>query len=186
MTLTSQISSITMAACVVFACAPTPADAAVTAYFSAATSCKGPSSVAFKPGGPAISVTLCADASKEAICGHSVQLEAESADSSNRFEVVAHKMGPNYSDPTLENPAAAIAIGHPASPHDFGGTRDNPFPPSTHQVLVIFTLRPMASAKERAYTLRLGKNSLVSVGKNGSCLENSEAPISARLTLERD
>ena len=111
--------------------------------------------------------------------------KAESVAASGRFQVVTHKMGESYPDPTLEKLPAAIAITHPPSPHDFGGTRDNPLAPSVNQVLVLFTLRPSATATAPAYTIRLGKNSLVSVGKNGSCLENTELPISASFRLDR-
>ena len=163
-----------------------PANAAVTAFFASGTTCQGQPAARFSAGGPDVVVTLCMSATEESICGHSIQLEAESVASSGRFEVVAHKMGKNYPDPTLEKPPAAIAITHPPSPHDFGGTRDNPFAPVANQVLVRFTLRPLATAKEPEYTIRLGQNSLVSVGKNGSCLENAEVRLSASIKFNRN
>ena len=105
--------------------------------------------------------------------------------SSGRFQVVAHTMGANYPDPTLEKKSTAFAITQPASTQDFGGTRDNPAAPAANQVLATFTLRALATAKDKWYEIRLGKNSLVSVAKDGTCLQNTEVPISARLTLNR-
>ncbi len=172
------------AACVALSGAT--AHSSVTAFFSAGSTCQGKPAAKFRVNGPPVDVTLCISATVEAICGHSVQLEAGTVPSRGAFQVAAHRMGPNYPDPTLEKLTAPIAITMPASPQDFGGTRDNPFPPAANQVLVLFTLRPPAKATEPAYTIRLGKNSLVSVGKNGSCLENAEVPISATLKLERE
>ena len=163
-----------------------PASATVSAYFSSGSNCQGLPSAKFGTGGKDLNVTLCMSATEESICGHSVQLEAESAATSGRIQVAAHKQGDNYPDPTLEKLPAVIAITHPPSTHDFGGTRDNPFAPAANQVLVVFTLRPTASAIDASYTIRLGKNSLVSVGKKGSCLENTEVPLSASFKLERN
>jgi len=168
------------------ALAGAPVNAAVTAFFASGTTCEGKPVVKFSAGGPNVKVTLCMSATEESLCGHSIQLEAESVAASGRFEVVAHKVGENYPDPTLEKPPAAIAITNPPSPHDFGGTRDGPFAPAANQVLVLFTLRPLATAKDAAYTIRLGQNSLVSVGRSGSCLEVSEARLSASVRLERN
>ena len=75
---------------------------------------------------------------------------------------------------------------HPPTPNDFGGTNDNPQPPTANQVLVVFTWRARIIAKESAYAIRLGNNSHASVGKNGTCLENSEVPLSASIRLKRD
>ena len=163
-----------------------PASATVTAFFSAGTTCQGQPVVKFKAGGPEVKVALCMSATEESICGHSIQLEAESAASSGRFLIVGHKVGENYPDPTLEKLPAAVAVTHPPSPHDFGGTRDGPFAPAANQLLVLFTLRPLETAKDRAYTIRLGKNSLVSVGTRGNCLEVGEARLSATMRLERN
>lgn len=162
-----------------------PAQAAVTAFFSAGKTCNGAATATFSPGGPDFQVALCASATEEFLCGHSIQLEAASVNASGRFQIVAHRMGEHYPDPTLEKQTAPIAITSPPSAHDFGGTRDNALPPSANQLLVVFTLRPMADAKEVTYTLRLGKNSLASVGKKGNCLESTESPMAASVKLER-
>lgn len=183
MTFSRLLPTIVLTAWAALACVP--ANAAVTVYFSSGTTCERQPAAKFRAGGPPIKVTLCVSTTEEAICGHSIQLEAESVPTSGRFQVVTHKLGENYPDPTLEKLAKPIAITHPPSPHDFGGTRDNPSVPSAHQVLVLFTLRPLAQAKAATYTLRLGKNSLLSVGKNGSCLDNTELPISANFKLDR-
>ena len=163
-----------------------PANATVSAYFSSGSNCQGKPSAKFSAGGQNVNVTLCMTATEESICGHSVQLEAELAATSGRFEVVSHKQGENYPDSTLDKLPAPIAITNPPSTNDFGGTRDNPAAPAANQVLVQFTLRPTASARDASYTIRLGKNSLVSVGKKGSCLENTEVPLSASVKFERN
>ena len=162
-----------------------PAHAVVTAAFHNGTNCQGKSSATFQAGGPPITVTLCASATEEAICGHSIQLEAGSAVASGQFEIIKHTVGELYSDPTLEKLPQGVTITVPPSPHDFGGTRDKPQPPAKNQVFASFTLRPSAMAKDARYLIKLGKNSLVSVGKNGSCLENAVVPMSAEIALER-
>ncbi len=183
MTFCRLLPTMAFAGCAALLCAP--ANAAVTAHFAAGNTCEGKAVAMFRAGGPDVNVALCMSATEESICGHSIQLEAESVATSGRIQVIAHKMGENYPDPTLEKFPAPIAITQPPSPNDFGGTRDNPLKPSANQVLVLFTFRPLATAKDPSYTIRLGKNSLVSVGKNGSCLENSEVPISASFKFER-
>ena len=175
-----------IAGAIVLGAALIPAHATVTAFFSAGTTCQGKPVIKFRAGGPSVTVTLCANATEEAICGHSIQLEAGSTASSGQFEIIKHKMGAHYPDPTLEKLPARTKITLPATAHDFGGTRDNPHPPEKNQVLATFTLKPPATAKLASYQIRLGKNSLVSVGAKGSCLENAEVPMSASMTFERD
>ncbi len=164
----------------------TTAEASITAFFSAGTTCEGQPVSKFRATGREFKVTLCLTATEESVCGHSVQLEADSPATSGRFEVTAHAMGANYPDPTLEKKTTPISITHPASPHDFGGTRDNPARAAPSQPLVTFTLRAKKNAKSKGYELRLAKNSLASVAKDGSCLQNAEVPISAVLQLNRE
>lgn len=161
-------------------------DASISTYFSAGTTCAGPPVVKFRAGGPDFKVTLCLSATEESLCGHSLQLEAGALAASGRFDVVSHAMGANYPDPTLEKMLAPLAISQPALAHDFGGTRDNPAPPSANQILVTFTLRARPAAKDAAYQLKLGKHSLASVARDGSCLQNTEVPLSAILKLTRE
>ncbi len=163
-----------------------PASAKVTAFFSEGADCKGKSELKFKAGGPSVQVTLCMTTTEEHVCGHSIRLEAENAAGAGKFHVVGRKLGANYSDPTLEKMPAMVAIISPASTHDFGGTRDNPLAPAANQLLATFSLKPQAAATGDVYTLRLGKNSLVGVGKNGSCEQTSELPINASVTLKQN
>lgn len=181
--LTSVLTGLLTIVCVL-PCAP--ASAAVTAFFAAGATCQGKPLATFQAGGAPVTMSLCLSATEEAICGHSIQLEAGSAAASGQFEIVKHVMGERYPDPTLEKLPAGIMISLPPSLHDFGGTRDTPQPPAKNQRLASFTLRPPATAKESRYPIQLGKNSLVSVGKNGSCLENAEVPMSAGFVFERN
>ena len=147
-----------------------PAYAIVTATFHNGNNCQGKSSATFQAGGPPITVTLCASSTEEAICGHSIQLEAGNAASSGQFEIIKHKVGDLYSDPTLEKLPKGITITLPPSLHDFGGTGDKPQPPSKNQVFASFTLQPPSKAKETRYDFKLGKNSLYLVpAVNGTC-----------------
>ena len=175
-----------LACAIALGAALTPAHATVTAFFSAGATCQGKPVSQFRAGGPPLTVTLCVNATEEAICGHSIQLEAGSTAASGQFEIIKHKMGSHYPDRTLEKLPARTMITLPATAHDFGGTRDNPHPPEKNQVLATFTLKPPATAKEARYPIRLGKNSLASVGAKGSCLENAEVPLAASMTFERD
>ena len=180
---TVALTSVLMSA-LVLPCAP--ASAAVTAFFATGTTCQGKPLATFQAGGAPVTMSLCLSATEEAICGHSIQLEAGSAAASGQFEIVKHLMGDRYPDPTLEKLPVGIMISLPPSLHDFGGTRDTPQPPAKNQLLATFTLRPPVAAKESRYTIQLGRNSLVSVGKKESCLENAEVPMSASFVFERN
>ena len=184
MILRRHLHAVALTSAFVLPCAL--ANAAVTAHFAAGSTCQGKPLTKFQAGGVPVTVTLCLSATEEAICGHSIQLEAGSAAASGQFEILKHVMGDRYSDPTLEKLPAGIMISLPPSSHDFGGTRDIPQSPAKNQLLATFTLRPPATAKESRYTIQLGKNSLVSVGKNGSCLESAELPMTASFTFERN
>ncbi|MEP7155967.1 MAG: hypothetical protein ABI905_09350 [Betaproteobacteria bacterium] len=165
--------------------ASTASHAEVTAIFSAGADCSGKPSAQFRPGGPDVQVTLCLRATEESACGHSVQLEAEDKAASGMFLVVGHKAGASFADATMGKIRKPVAITNPASTNDFGATGDKPATLKAMQPIVTFTLRPARKAKNAAYEIRLGKNSLVSIGKDGSCLQNSEAPISASMQLLR-
>jgi hypothetical protein len=180
-----KMRTITFAAIFAVAMVSTPASAKVTAFFSEGADCKGKPETKFKAGGPSVQVTLCMTTTEEHVCGHSIRIEAENAAGAGKFQVVARKLGGNYSDPTLEKMPAAVGIASPASTHDFGGTRDNPLAPAANQALATFSLKPQATAKNDAYVLRLGKNSLIGVGKNGTCEQTSELPLNASVTLKQ-
>ena len=182
-TLTDVLTSLLTIVCVL-PCVS--ASAAVTAFFAAGSTCQGKPLATFQTGGAPVTVSLCLNATEEAICGHSIQLEAGSAASSGQFEILKHVMGDRYPDPTLEKLPVGIMITLPPSMNDFGGTRDTPQPPAKNQLLATFMLRPPGTAKESRYTIQLGKNSLVSVGKKGSCLENDELSMSANFAFERN
>lgn len=161
--------------------------AAVTAAFHAGGDCSGPPVTKFRASGE-VKVTLCMAIADEAVCGYSLQLEAESTATSGAFQVVKHSAGTNFPDLTMDKIAKPIAITNPPSPNDFGATRDTPAPgvkAGAGQSLVTLTLRPTAKARNAVYEIRLGKNSLVSLGKDNTCLQNSEVPISASIRLNK-
>lgn len=180
-----KMRTISLAALSAVAMVSMPVSAKVTAFFSEGTDCKGKPEMKFKAGGPSVQVTLCMTTTEEHVCGHSIRLEAENAAGAGKFQVVARKLGSNYADPTLEKMPASVAIASPASTHDFGGTRDNPLAPAANQALATFSLKPLATAKSDVYLLRLGKNSLIGVGKNGTCEQTSELPLNASVTLKQ-
>lgn len=163
-----------------------PAEAAVTAFFSAGDDCKGKPEARFKPGGPPVRISLCMSTTTEQVCGHSLRLETENAASSGKFELTARKLGPLYPDPTLDKIPAGLIVAHPATLHDMGGTRDNAAPAGANQLVATFALTPKPYAKDASYVVRLGPNSLAGVGKNGSCEQSVEAPLNASIILKRD
>ncbi len=163
----------------------TPAHATVTAYFSNGATCKGSAARDFAAR-ESIQVSLCVTTTVESLCGNTLRLEVDSANESGHFQVTGRTLGKNYPDPNNETLPAAISIDSAKlSRLDFGGTRDDPLPPAADQLLATFTLSAQTSAKNPAYAIRLGKNSVVSVAKTGTCDPTVAVPISASLTLTK-
>ncbi|MBL8523630.1 MAG: hypothetical protein JNN20_08075 [Betaproteobacteria bacterium] len=176
---------LTLLAMSLVAAVSIPAHAAVTMFFSAGDDCKGKPEARFKPGAP-VRITLCMSTTTEQVCGHSLRLEAENAAASGKFDLTARKLGALYPDPTLDKLPSGLTVNNPATLHDLGGTRDNAAPAGANQVVATFTLTPKTDAKDASYLLRLGPNSVASVGKNGTCEQSTETALSAGVTLKRD
>ncbi|MEQ1515148.1 MAG: hypothetical protein ABL931_01510 [Usitatibacteraceae bacterium] len=162
-----------------------PAEATVTAYFASGPTCKGAPTTAFAAR-ESVQVSLCVTTTVEALCGATVRLEVDKSGDSGHFQVTGRTLGPNYPDPNNETLPPSISIDSAKlSRLDFGGTRDKPLPPAADQLIVTFTLAAQAAAKNPSYSIRLSENSVVSVGKSGSCDPTVALPISANLALTR-
>ncbi len=179
-----------------FATIATPVFAVITTFISQGTTCSGTPSISasspttrFAPGGASVQVSVCMTATTESVCGFTLQLEADVPSESARFSIVGRKLGPNYPGATIERMPAAVAIKNPISREDFGGIRPepgNPLPPTPNQLLATFTLAPLANAKNAAYSIRVGKGSMVAVAQNGSCELTDEVSIAGSFRLERN
>lgn len=162
-----------------------PAQATITAYFSSGTTCKGSASRNFAAH-ESVQVSVCVTTTVESLCGNTLRLEVDSSGENGHFRVTGRTLGKNYPDPNNETLPAAISIDSPKlSRLDFGGTRDDPLAPAADQLLATFTLSAQTEAKNPSYSIRLGKNSVVSVAKGNTCDPTVAVPISASLALTR-
>lgn len=176
---------VTAVALVVSSTSGTSSDAhaKITALFSAGTSCDGEPSASFVVSGPAVKVSVCVTATTESLCGHTTKLQTADVRGSGRFHVTSVARGPNYSDPNgaLTFP---IAITHPASLSDFGGTVSGAaIAPAAKQLLATFELSPQSNAKAAAYVIRLAPISSVGVSADRTCAMPTDASIAASFTL---
>ena len=120
-----QIAAVSLVAALGFA---SPAQAGVTATFSAGATCGGATSASFSPGGALVQVSLCmTTTSPTTTCGHTIVLQAASAAENGRFVITSpFTLGANYSDPNSEVSQLPLAINNPPTTADFGGTSSAP------------------------------------------------------------
>ena len=157
--------------------------ARVTAFFSAGATCADAPSANFVAGGPAIKISLCVRATSEALCGHTVKLQASDPDESARFHVTAVALGPNYADPNNKL-IFPVAITNPPAIADFGGTVSRAAVSTTaKQLLVTFAVHPQVNATKNVYVLNLSAASSVSVSEGAACTMPTDLPIAASFRL---
>ncbi len=169
------------------------ANAAVTAFFSAGSTCGGANSTGFSPGGSTVTVSLCASTTTERGCGHSLILTSASAAENNAFSVTARTLGPGYPDPNAA-PTLPNAITD-TSTADFGGTialGGSSTANGANQLLATFTLQPAVGATNSSYVISLKTGSIFAAeGSNmgtpdptcGATALPVDTPISASFTL---
>ena len=161
----------------------TDAEAKITAFFSAGTSCDGSPSASFAAGGSVVKVSLCVTTTTEALCGHTIKLQAADASDSGRFHVTAVSLGANYSDPNSEL-KFPIAIVIPPAAIDFGATVSRAaVAPAAKQLLVTFDISPQSSATKELYAIVLAPNSTVGVRTDSACALPTDSPIAANFKL---
>ena len=182
-----QIAAVSLVAVLGFA---SPAQAAVTATFSAGASCGGATSASFSTGGAPVQVSLCmTTTAPTTTCGHTIVLQS-AAGEGGRFVVTSPpSLGAGYSDPNSEVSQIPLAINNPPTVADFGGTSSAPVATAVNQLLATFNLSPQASATNATYVISLNSVSTVAVDADGTCGATTvptESPITASFTLNRN
>ena len=122
----------------------------------AGTSCSGAASAGFTPGGPAVTVSVCATA-PVAVCGATIQLASATSAESDLFRISTRTRGASFD---LDNNATytfgANTITLPVNTQDLGATFGTPVAASSGVVVASFTISPQAGATASSYTIRAG------------------------------
>jgi len=166
----------------------TPSEAAVSAVFSAGTTCGGPASSNFVTGGAPVKVSLCATTTTEPICGATLQLRSASAAEDGRFFVSDRVLGAALPDPSSVPLTFPVPAVNPPVELDLGGTANTAAgtAPSANVLLATFDISPQANATNNTYVLSLGGFSALA-SEPTNCLSGNavDIPISASFTLNR-
>ncbi len=175
-----------------------PAQAAVTFFWSAGTTClPGNSTASFLAGGATFQASLCVTTTvdpTEQGCGFTAVMQSASALENDAFRITARTGGSLYIDPTVDFPTFPISLTNPPFVQDLGFTSDPTGPgdpPSvpigTNQLLGTYTFAPQASALNSTYLIQLAPVSEFDIANgDSSCAgsTNSLAPLPV-LTLNR-
>ncbi len=154
----------------------------VKAFFAADAACKPVASLPFSIGKP-VNLVVCMTSSKEAVCGHSLRLEAADAAGSGRFQIKSRELGRNYNDPTTGRLPPGLLVSLPASGPDLGATRDNPLAAAANQLLATLVLVPVPDLKQDEYVMRLAPNSVAGISNAVTCADATDAALTAEVTL---
>jgi hypothetical protein len=165
-----------------------PAQAAVTATFSAGTACGGATSANFQTAGTPVKVSLCVTTTTEAVCGATVQLRSASAAEDGRFFVTARTLPGAFSDANAASLTFPVAVSNPPPDVDLGGTTSATTPVAAGASILLgtFDLAPQAGATNSAYVLSLGGFSALA-SEPSNCLSGAavDVPLAASFTLNR-
>ena len=146
------------------------ANATVTAFFSAGSTCSsGGVPVSFTAGGSS-TVSLCVTTTTEGLCGFSAQLQAASGES-GRFNVTNRTL---TLDPNAA-PGYPVPINNPTEGTDYGGTvlvaSPNAPAPAANQLLATFTLATQPTATNASYSISMaGVSGIDTAVPGASCL----------------
>lgn len=174
-------------------CMAMPVFAVVSVNLSAGTTCGGPPSANFSPGGPNVPVSLCLSTTTESACNVSYRLLSAPGES-GQFHVAGRTLAPAFSFSNLPTLAVPFAISNPASTAvnttDYGsGTADTlPLAPATGVLISTLFLAPQSTANAASYTISLDPSLAVAgIDQDGACGAGSTPPmdvaISAIFTL---
>jgi hypothetical protein len=167
---------------------PAPAAAAVTAFFSAGTTCGGPASANFVTNGAPVKASLCVTTTTEPLCGATIQLRSASAAEDGRFFVNARTLGSAFPDASSVPLAFPVPIVNPPAALDLGGTTNlsTPSGPAANVLLATFDLAAQANATNNTYVISLGGFSAIA-SDPANCLAGTamDLPITATFTLNR-
>jgi Divergent InlB B-repeat domain len=162
--------------------AATPAQAAITVFWSAGSTCSGGASATFTPSGAAQQITLCLTntlPATENTCGFSAKLRSATVAEAGRFNITNRVLGANYSDINSLTNTYPVAAGNPAGVRDFGGTYSGtpPVSAAASQVLATFTLEPQANATNASYVISTDSFSALALDTDGTCANSTDFAI---------
>ena len=163
------------------------ANAAVTAFFSAGSSCGGAASAAFSTGGAAVTVSLCVTTTTEPLCANSLFLQSANAGENGRFNVTGRTNSTAYASGQTTNIGASpnLPINNPSTLPDLGGTVNPvvPVPAGSNQLLATFLLSPQSTATNNSYVISTNASTSVEVDTDGTCANTVTTAIPASFTL---
>ncbi len=148
-------SAVAAFATVVFSAVLAPTGYAQSLSFSAGSSCGGATSANFTPGGPAITVSVCASAPNPT-CGATIQLQSTLAQS-DTFRLTGRTRGAAFdTDNALSVSFGAGTITNPLNIQDLGATNATPVPAASGVVVATLAITPPAVAPDASYVVTLG------------------------------
>lgn len=161
----------------------TPTANAQSLSIVAGTTCGGASSATFTPGGPAITVSVCATA-PASTCGATIQLEAASGES-NLFQLTSRTRGASFdTDNAVSIATGANTITNPLNTQDLGATNGTPVAAAAGVVVATFTITPPAVAPNNSYVITAGGLSSLTTTA-GTCAEAVEAASTPTFTFNK-
>ena len=165
-----------------------PAQAVVTTFISAGSTCTGGSTGSFAIGSTT-QISVCVTTTTEGLCSSTLQLRA-AVGQNNNFSITNRVLGTATPDAATAAPTYPIFIINPADPTDFGGsvTASAAPAPAANQLLATFTIQPQASATLASYVITGGAVSEVTTAVPGANCFTASTPTSlsaASITLTR-
>jgi len=162
------------------------ANATITAFLSAGSTCTGAVSDHVSKVGQSITVSVCVSTTTESLCGSTLKFDVGNANDAKKFSVISRTLGRNFPDPNNTAIVFPVTVPSPALGNDFGGTRDGPAPPGPNQLLATFQIRSESKLTAPSLLLKLNQQSLVVVDKDGRCESPSSVPLQASYTINQD
>ena len=185
MNLKKTMYVIAIAAQMAIGCA-TQAEAAVTAFFRAGTTCAGAVGASFSTSGSPVQISLCVTTTTEPLCANSLFLQSANAGENGRFNLTARVNSAAYADVTTALGAAPnLPLNNPTTHPDLGASV-NPVAPiaaGANQLLATFDLTPQANATNGTYVVSTSAGSSVEVDTDGTCANTVTTAIPASITL---
>lgn len=174
-----------------------PSHAAVSAYFSAGSSCiPANNTVSYVPGGAPVTVSLCMDSTATLTCGYTAVLEAANSGENSRFTLTAvSRTGSPFQDLNSEVAQLPLSIvTGPVTIADLGatvslaGNQITPAAGAANVLLATYTISPAANATNASYVISLNPVSAAAVDADTKCgadIIPTDAALTASFTMSR-
>lgn len=167
---------------------PVTAQAAVSAYLSAGSTCSGAGSTTYVPGGANVQISICLTTTIEYACGSTVRLQSANASENDRFRLVAQTVGSDFT--SVQGFSPGLAITNPPTPTpaptSFLTALVTGLAPGANRLLVTLDIAPQATATNSSYVISLSPISMVALGNGtGTCsvLAIADALVTGSFTM---